>query len=148
MIPPLDPETGNLPPGVHVVTWQELVDVFGGTPQRQWLLGGLRRAAEALRVAGCVWLYVDGSFATIKEDPEDFDGCWEGRGVNLDMLDPVLLEFSNGRIAQKIKYFGELFVARSVEVGTGRTFLQFFQHDKATGAPKGILALDLRRLSS
>jgi hypothetical protein len=29
---------------------------------------------------------------------------------------------------------------------TGKTFLEFFQTDKETGAPKGIVALDLRRV--
>jgi hypothetical protein len=29
---------------------------------------------------------------------------------------------------------------------TGKTFLEFFQTDKETGEPKGIVALDLRRL--
>jgi hypothetical protein len=32
------------------------------------------------------------------------------------------------------------------EGGSGRTFLEFFQTDKNSGDPKGIIALDLRRL--
>jgi len=43
--------------------------------------------------AGCRTAYVDGSFVTAKEDPEDFDGCWESEGVSLKALDPVLCDF-------------------------------------------------------
>jgi hypothetical protein len=54
----------------------------------------------------------------------------------------VLLDFSNKRAAQKAKYSGELFPA-TAPVGPGARFLDFFQQDKATGEPKGIVAIDL-----
>src|SRR6476646_6535357 len=88
MLPPIDPVTGNLPPGVHESSWTELEAAFGGTPWRRQLLSGLRAALEALRVAGCRRAYVDGSFVTAKEVPGDFDGCWESQGV-----DPPLPSF-------------------------------------------------------
>jgi len=148
MIPALDAD-GNLPAGIHPVTWAELVAHCGLNPHRRRLLSGLRRAAEFLKSAGCSTLYVDGSFVTTKSAPSDFDGCWERAGVNLFRLlaaDPVLLTFANRRLAQKTKYFGELFPADSVEGGSGLTFLNFFQRDKDTGLQKGILALDLGSL--
>ncbi len=92
---------------------------------------------------------VDGSFVTAKSIPNDFDGCWSTEGVDFDLLnliDPILLTFGNGRAAQKAKYLGELFPADTTEFGTGRTFLEFFQIDKETGDQKGIIAIDLRRL--
>jgi len=58
-------------------------------------------------------------------------------------LDPILLDFSNGRAAQKAKYLGELFPAETPEGSTGRTFLEFFQIDKQTGRPKGIVGINL-----
>ena len=148
MIPALDAD-GNLPAGIHPVTWAELAAHCGLNPHRRRLLSGLRRAAEVLKSAGCSTLYVDGSFVTTKSAPSDFDGCWERAGVNLFRLlaaDPVLLTFANRRLAQKTKYFGELFPADSVEGGSGLTFLNFFQRDKDTGLQKGILALDLGSL--
>ena len=44
--------------------------------------------------------------------------------------------------AQKRKYHGELFIS-SLPADSGLTFLDFFQRDKATGNPKGIIAIDL-----
>ena len=137
--------TGRLPPGIHWVTWEETVSLLGFTPRRVRLLAGLREALTLLKRAGCRSVYVDGSFVTAKSNPADFDACWAIEGVDADKLDPVFLDFSNSRLSQKARFQGELFPAELPEGLTGRTFLQFFQTDKETGAPKGILALDLRR---
>ena len=94
MIPVFD-ANGNLPPGIHVATWDELVARFGANAQRQMLLSGLRAALLWLKDAGCLRVYVDGSFVTAKEEPGDYDDCWEVNGVDPDKLDPVLLEFAN-----------------------------------------------------
>ena len=79
--------------------------------------------------------------------PNDFDACWDIEGVDPDLLDPVLLTFDDSRAAQKAKYLGELFPAQLSEGGSGGSFLEFFQIDKETGNPKGIITLDLRRFS-
>jgi len=72
--------------------------------------------------------------------------CWDITNVDPEHLDPVLLDFSIRRAAQKAKFGGEFFPAQLPEGISGRTFLDFFQVDKETGARKGIVALDLRRL--
>jgi hypothetical protein len=142
-LPDLDEATGNLPPGIHEATWEELERAFSSTPRRGVLLDGLLRALSALRRAGCQRAYVDGSFVTAKEAPGDFDACWDPDGVDPDALEPTLLDFSNRRAAQKAKYGGELFIATDAAGPAGIRFLDFFQRDKNTGDPKGIVALDL-----
>src|SRR2546425_1140424 len=82
MVPSFDPN-GNLPPGIHQISWKELSDVFGTTRHREQLLKGLLEAAKALKSVGCKKLYVDGSFITDTDVPKDFDGCWESVGVDL-----------------------------------------------------------------
>ncbi len=143
MIPDFDAD-GNLPPGVHWATWQEFAQRFGTSPHRHKLLSGLRSAMDVLKTAGCQAVYVDGSFVTAKSVPNDFDACWDMEGVNPDLLDPILLTFTDGRAAQKAKYFGELFPAQLPDGMTGLRFLEFFQNDKETGKLKGIIAIDLR----
>jgi hypothetical protein len=105
-------------------------------------------AAHSLKAAGCSFLYLDGSFVTAKDHPGDFDAAWETAGVDPTKLDPVLRMFGNGRLAQKLKYGGELFPAsaRAAAGSPHRTFLEFFQSDKDTGNPKGIVAIDLGSL--
>jgi hypothetical protein len=142
MIPDFD-ENGNLPPGVHEATWGEIVERFGETDHRRQLLRGLRAALDSLKAAGCKKAYIDGSLITNKAVPDDFDGCWDADGVLPERIDPVLLDFSAGRAAQKAKFLGELFIAETRRLGAGRTFLEFFQQDKETGDPKGIIGIDL-----
>ena len=67
-------------------------------------------------------------------------------GVDPTLLDPILLTFDHGRAAQKAKYLGDLFPAQVSEGGSGTTLLEFFQLDKESGNPKGIIAIELRRL--
>ena len=85
--------------------------------------------------------YTDESFTTNKNRPDDFDGCWELDDIDLEQLDPVLQDFTNGRKAQKGKYYGELFP--STTPNPSGTILDFFQQDKETGEIKGIISFDL-----
>ncbi len=62
-------------------------------------------------------------------------------------LDPVLLDFSNRRTAQKAKFGGELFIANGAATQAGTRFVDFFQQDKTTGEAKGILSIDLGGLT-
>jgi len=72
-------------------------------------------------------------------EPGDFDACWDTDGVDLDALDPVLLDLSAGRSAQKSRYGGELF-PNVVETLSGLVFDEFFQNERDTGR-KGIVVL-------
>jgi hypothetical protein len=136
---------GNLPAGIHWAEWSEIEKHFGWNQRRKELLHGLRLALESLKQAGCQTVYLNGSFVTSKELPNDFDACWSLRGVDETKLDPVFLDFSNGRKAQKVKYGGELFPAEADAIGDGTPFSEFFQMSRLDG-PKGIIAIDLRRL--
>lgn len=131
-----------LPPGVHWATLAEVETVFAQNPYRRKLFAGLQRAALALKIAGCKYLFLDGSYVTGKPKPGDFDGCWSPEGVNPSLLDPVLLDFSNSRRNQKIKFFGELFPF-TAEAAPGQIFFDFFQVEKHSGGQKGIVAIDL-----
>ena len=140
-------QAGLLPPGLHRANWDELTQRYGRNSWRRSLLAGLRAALENLRDAGCRITYIDGSFVTEKEYPNDYDACWEEAGVDPYLLDPVLLTFDPGRATQKANYLGELFPATAVADAEGLSFLEFFQTDRDTGEPKGIVAIDLEELT-
>lgn len=144
VIPPFQPD-GNLPPGVYDATWQEAAERFGAGTHRTNLLRGLLAALRSLSQAGCLKIYLDGSFVSSKEVPGDFDVAWETENVNEALLSPVFLEFSNLRQAQKQAFGGEFFPADWQADRQGRTYLEFFQTDQE-GTPKGIVAIDLRTL--
>lgn len=75
------------------------------------MIRGLRIAMEELKLAGCRTIYINGSFVTRKQDPKDFDCCWDPEDVDLDYLAinaPRLLNYFD-RQAEKAKYKGEIF---------------------------------------
>lgn len=132
-----------LPPGIHLATLVEVEGCFALNPKRRVQFRGLVAALTNLWGAGCTRAFLDGSFVTAKPRPGDFDACWDPTGVDPAFLDPVLLTFENNRAAQKAKYHGELFPSTIPADLAGTIFVEFFQVDRFTGAPKGIVAIDL-----
>lgn len=144
MIPQFN-EFGLLPEGIYWANIEEIRERYALNEHRRRLLSGFERGLTSFRIAGCHELYLDGSFITPKEHPVDYDVCWEAQGVNLALLDPVLLDFSNRRAAQKTKYFGEFFPAHIPADPTSphRTFFSFLQTNKDNGKPKGIIGIKI-----
>lgn len=105
------------------------------------MLDGLADALGSLAAAGCQRVWLNGSFVTTKDEPGDFDARWSTDGVDLDALDPVLLDLADGRRAQKQRFGGELF-PNEVEAGSGLVFAKFFQNERDTRR-KGIVVIDL-----
>ena len=131
-----------LPPGVHDATMEDIEQRFAIDAHRQELFRGFKAGVESLRRAGCKEVFLDGSYVTSKPTPGDFDACWDPVGVDVNKLDPVLLDFSHGRRAQKVKFRGEFFPSCARADGV-REFVDFFQVDKDTGEQKGIIRVQL-----
>lgn len=141
MILPFQPD-GNLPPGIHAATWEEVIHRFGGNAHRQRLLKGLSIAVANLQNAGCRRIYLNGSFVTAKSFPDDFDAVWETEGVDFTKVAPLLLDrrdiLNHARRQQQRVYGGELIP----DLFFGFDALEFFQTDD-TGQPKGIISINL-----
>ena len=129
-----------LQPGAHVATLGEIKDRFAISNHRKHLFAGLMKGVFALRKAGCRKILLDGSFITEKPIPADFDVCWDTAGVDPIKLDPVFLDFSDGRRNQKERFLGEFFPTNILADGR-RPFFDFFQIDKYTGNAKGIICI-------
>jgi len=143
VLPHLDPETGLLPVGEHEASWDEVMERFGWNEKRRALLDGLGEALELLAGVGCRQVWLNGSFVTAKDEPGDFDACWDPDGVDLDEIDPVFLDLSAGRAAQKRRFGGELF-PNVIEAGSGLVFADFFQNERG-GSPQGDRRPEARR---
>ncbi len=143
MIPQFQ-RNGNLPPGIHIASFDEVCTRFGTNEHRKRLLMGMRDAFQALKIARCTRVYVDGSFVTTKEFPNDYDCCWDPMHVDINLLDRIFTDMSIiGRKRQKMRFGGEFFPSSTIELGSNRPFLSFFQTDANTGEPKGIIAIKL-----
>ncbi|HBL13165.1 MAG TPA: hypothetical protein DD379_17560 [Cyanobacteria bacterium UBA11162] len=146
MIPSFD-ENGNLPPGIHWAEWSEFKERYGTNLKRVRMIQGLEAAMEALKVAGCRAIYINGSFISREREPNDFDACWDSEQVDFNLLQtiaPTLLNYDNKRAAQKVKYQGEIFRSDQVVDTYGTMSIDFFQRDRFKNT-KGIIAIDLLR---
>lgn len=130
-----------LPPGIHDSTLEEVLNRFTLNASRKLQYEGLLKALDNLFRSGCPQIFLDGSYVTSKPIPADYEVCWDVRFVNYDLLDPIFFDFTNQRQKQKEKYGGEFFPAQLTEEMSGRPFLNFFQTDKHSGKPKGIVRL-------
>jgi len=134
-------KNNELPPGEHQASLQEIEETYGLTSERRKnLMHLLYMASGNLKTSGVRTIWINGSFVTNKEDPNDIDGCWEyNANVNLDILDPVFL---GDRAGMKKKYSLDLFIANCIEADSGLPFPKFFQKNRE-GEAKGILVVTL-----
>ncbi len=94
-----------------------------------------------LKKANCRCLYLNGSFVTTKELPNDYDACWEVDDVDRS-IDPLLLNPFKRLRELKLKYRGGIF-PRIPELLNGLDHLAIFQRDIDANV-KGILVIELR----
>jgi hypothetical protein len=73
MIPEFD-ENGNLPPGIHAASIEEIHDRFGRQSEiRSVQFESLVWMIELVKLAGGSRIIVNGSFVTAKSEPNDVD---------------------------------------------------------------------------
>ena len=118
LLPPLD-ENGLLPIGIHLASLpvfeQRFVLDFPLSVTRRRILDGYKqilREITPLRLTG--WQWLDGSFVTAKENPEDLDVVTFLQADELDALSAedqtTVLEFLQGQARTKALYHCETFL--------------------------------------
>lgn len=129
---------GELPPGEHKATLDEIEVRFGkANARRRILMSGLRRALDNMAAANVRTIWVDGSFITNKTTPNDIDCVWDAQpGVDYTVFDPVFL---GTRDEMKVKY-GLEFFPNVIEGGSGKPFPVYFQTNRLL-EPKGIVVV-------
>jgi hypothetical protein len=135
---------GLLKPGVYKLNIAEVQKFFGSlNSKRVELFNGLFKALKNMKNSGIKNVYIDGSFITTKEQPNDIDGCWDyENNIDLNILDSVFLDFKNSRKNMKLKYGVDFFIANTIELGSGMPFVKFFQSTRE-GEQKGIILIEL-----
>lgn len=138
---------GLLPPGTHVCTIEQMRAVFGLGVRREQLLEGFDRCVRFMHSESLEGtLFVDGSFVTDKERPDDLELTLDVRGESQLLQERALLfqhhHFLNVS-AMGIDWYPTL--------PHDTNFIEFFQSvgEKAAaekriplGEKKGILRLD------
>jgi len=142
-IPQFD-KNRNLPPGIYKVTLDDIEDQLTWNEKRKELFTGLSLAISNLKSANVKRVWIDGSFVTNKDEPNDIDGCWEyDLGVDDHKLDVVFLDMSPPRKKMKDKYGVDFLISGAPLMdAAGKTVEDFFQEDR-DGNLKGILLLEV-----
>ena len=138
---------GELPEGIYWAECDEISLRFGCNIHRKKMLDRLKMVLAHLKIAGCKYVYLDGSFVTNKQFPIDFDACWDITGVDASILFnniPELFDFYNGRLNQKMLFYGEFIPYDPSKTGT-YSILEFFQYNR-NSQKKGIIGIKLDEL--
>lgn len=121
---------GLLPPGVQDATLAEIGEFLGSTnPRRQELFGKLAQFVDLVRRFACFSaLYVDGSFVTSKDSPNDIDVVLELPKANLAafLAHPNRLALLDAH-AVKETYEVHLFIQAALPTSVP-DMAYFFQH--------------------
>lgn len=132
-----------------MATLNEIELYFGSSnDRRRLLMKGLKGAVALLKQGGVPKVFVDGSFVSDKEEPNDIDGCWSSEGAIPEVLDSRFwdfkdeTEFRRNQESLKKEFGIDFFIAEIIEGGSGKPFPEFFQTNR-DGEPKGIIEVNL-----
>ena len=139
VIPDFD-KNGNLPPGIHEATIQEVEAHFAHNMHRKRLFEGLLKVLKILEGCGCPEVYLNGSFITLKSEPKDYDLCYEPTGIKGT---EAFKQFLETRDERKEKYFGDIF-PRLPQPPYEMDHVEDWQTDR-DGEIKGIVRIILRQ---
>lgn len=132
-----------LPPGLHYLSFREFREIFAFNDHRFWIFDGLKAACQELRAAGCLRIYIGGSYVTSKIHPSDYDACWDPVGVS-GGLDPIL--YANDlHTERRQKYRGDLLIGGADDGPSGEHF-RFLSRDKLSGEERGMVGIKLNML--
>lgn len=145
MIPDFE-KTGFLPTGIHEATIAEFEKRFANTIWRKQFFPYLLKLMTDLRGLGIRSIYINGSYTTNERLPNDMDICWEDTGIDYNFVEmnlPILFDLDYPRVAQQLEYKADIFPAHLIETSSGMYFIDFFQRDKYTNLPKGIIKINI-----
>lgn len=145
MIPTFD-DAGVLPAGIHDCTLEEVVERFGRfgrTGVRHGLTAKLQTfVAEAHATNVVVWLGIDGSYITTKQEPNDIDMVL-ALNADHDFASPIQPSIYNVVSRRRVKKRYDFDILAAPENSTAlQDHLEFFQRTR-DGKPKGLLRVAL-----
>ncbi len=146
MIPEFD-ENGKLPLGIHVAHLEEFERRFVINFPRKLIFNDLVNVLKGFQSIDCYEFYIDVSYVTTEKEPKDIDICWGSERISDEVFLQSLFNKNKHFILSLLeKKVGkcDIHPAYFVETDTKRLFIDFFQIDKVTNKPKGIIKLILK----
>jgi hypothetical protein len=140
-IPGFQGDTGNLPPGIHDATLEEIRRRFATNRRRKEVFRGLEFAVSELDNRGVTDIWIDGSFVTAKERPRDVDMIFLrpfDYGPTWGIL--YIAERENFKLSHRVDLLPENSIGPDAVTGLPIPIIDFFQQDR-NGQPKGLIRL-------
>lgn len=78
---------GDLPPGIHDISWDETEREYATNAVRMGQFEGAREAAECLYAAGIETVILGGEFVSSIDSPERFVMLLDASGIDWDTVD-------------------------------------------------------------
>lgn len=138
-IPPFN-NYGCLPPGIHVATMEAIRKRFAYNPKRKQLFFRFQSVVAMLASSDCPEVFLNGSFITSKEEPNDYDMCWEPCGIKATKEVRILLQNPQNL---KQQFLGDI-RPRIPSPPYQIDLVDHWQTD-AGGEAKGIIRINLRK---
>jgi hypothetical protein len=85
------------------LSYEELKYHFGTNPRRMDQINNALQFFRIFHSCGCQTVFIDGSFVSKKEYPEDIDLCFDMTGVNAEKLKEAFPPFFNRNEMGKIR---------------------------------------------
>lgn len=138
-------KSGLLKSNIYEMTLTEFEEAFVNNSSRERIFKGLLLLIEHLREIGCITIYIDGSYVTKKQRPNDVDVCWVVEKGSMGMAEekfPWLADPENNIKYLNANYCADVFPSDFL-MYSGGTILDFFQKDKETHKLKGIIKMNI-----
>ncbi len=132
---------GNLPNDL-ILACNEFKRIFGYNEEREKKINNLFTVANRLKQIGCDKMFVFGSFATQKENPNDVDVCFDISNLEVKVLEKNNSSFNKYELVRIKKYF---FVHVILKRVNEEELLKFLKTDR-NGNQRGIIEIDLKDL--
>ncbi len=144
MIPDFN-ENGELPEGIHEATLEEVQDRFCINFKRKQLFRDFLLLMKEFQKIDCKDIYIDGSFTSNIDFPNDVDVCW-GTLENASSEYFKYIKEVAPDLHYEIDYFGKCHIQPAYYNAWTQDiqnifYIDFFQISKIYKTPKGIIKL-------
>lgn len=140
-IPGFHRATGNLPPGIHNASLEEIGRRFATNRRRKEVFRGLEFVVGELAKKGVFDIWIDGSFISTKERPRDVDMLFlrpTSYGPSWGVLH--ISNRENLKLSYRVDLLPENSTGPDAMTGMPIPIIKFFQQDR-NGQPKGLIRL-------
>jgi hypothetical protein len=126
-----------------LLSYEEFKHHFGTNQRRINQINNALKFFRLFHSCGCQTVFVDGSFVSKKENPEDIDLCFDLTDMDVEKIRKVFPQFFEPNEIGKIH---REFQCHILHFDKNFTVYFDFLHEDRNGNPKGLVRLDIKNI--